>query len=111
MELRSDFGAWWTAARQIALLELQKSSGQQQAWSLGTLAELTLLGVVYGGRDFDVWRAGQEIVAYCERLREVAGLDRFPVLSTKRQFKRYVDFWPRAEWNELAKAAIAALEA
>lgn len=109
--LASEFGAWWAAARQIALWELGRSSGVQQAWPLGTLAELTLLGAVYGGKEFNRQRAKEQIVDYCQRLREVTGLDTFPAFSTQRQFKRYVEVWPREEWDDLAKAAIAALEA
>jgi hypothetical protein len=107
--LPAEFGAWWVAARQIALWELEKASGAQQAWPLSTLAELTLLGAVYAGSGFDLQKAKEDIVAYCEKLREVTGLDMFPVYSTRRQFKRYVDFWPREEWNDLAAAAIGAL--
>jgi CHAT domain len=103
------FGAWWVAARQLAQWELDKTSGPQQAWALSTLAELTLLGAVYGGSSFNEQRAIQELVGYCQRLREVTSADPFPVFSTRRQFKRYVDAWPRSEWDRLAAAAVQAL--
>jgi len=35
----------------------------------------------------------------------------FPVFSSRRQFKRYLDDWPRKEWRDLAAAATAALSA
>lgn len=104
-----EFGAWWVAARQIALWELSKAAGAEQAWPLGTLAELTLLGAVYGGGGFKLEEAKKDIVDYCERLRKAIRDDTFPVDSTLRQFQRYQQFWPRDQWNDLAAAAIAAL--
>ena len=49
--LVADYGAWWAAARQIADWDLRKATGEKQAWALATLAELELLGSIYGGRD------------------------------------------------------------
>ena len=43
--------------------------------------------------------------AICYRADKVL----FPVRSTLRQFQRYLDFWNRDEWQELAAAAVAAL--
>lgn len=107
--LPATFGGWWIAARQIAQWELEKASGPEKAWPLSTLAELTLLGAVYGGSGFDEQQAKQELVGYCQKLRGVSGADSFPVFSTRRQFQRYVDFWARAQWDELAAAAVQAL--
>jgi hypothetical protein len=107
--LASEFGDWWTAARRIAQWELEKQAGAQQAWPLSTLAELALLGRVYAPA-FDQEGARKEIVTYCQKLREVTRLDPFPVDSTRRQFRRYLDFWKWQGWDELAEAAVNALE-
>jgi hypothetical protein len=107
--LATQYGEWWSAARQIARWQLGTASGADQAWPLGTLAELALLGAVYAGNGFDAARAEAELTGYCRQLREVSAGNSFPVASTRRQFKRYVDFWPRAEWAPLAAAALAAL--
>jgi len=40
---------------------------------------------------------------------DLGGKNPFPVRSTLRQFQRYLDFWNRDEWQELATAAVAAL--
>jgi len=104
-----DYGPWWSAARQIAQWELRTASGEHRAWALGTLAELELLGVVYGGPNFEEAKAQEAIARQCCELVDVVGKDAFPVSSTRRQFLRYRDTWRNDRWEELAKAAIAAL--
>ncbi len=106
--LASDFGSWWTAARQLASWQLRKATGVPRAWALGTLAELELLGAIYA-RDFDPSRARDAIVDLCEELCRLVGKDAFPVSSTRRQFLRYLDPWESDSWTDLAKAAVAVL--
>ena len=74
------------------------------------LAELELLGAAYGGTNFDVDRAEKEIVRCCEQIRKFRGSDPFPMMSTQRQFRRYIQYWNRNEWAGLARAALTALE-
>jgi hypothetical protein len=107
--LSAQFGDWWSAARQIARWQLDTAAPSDQAWPLGTLAELVLLGAMYAGGSFDAARAKAELTGYCTRLRQVVGVGGFPLLSTRRQFRRYIDFWPRPEWAPLAAAALTAL--
>jgi hypothetical protein len=102
---------WWVAARQIASWQLQTGSRVARAWAYGTLAEIEMLGVVYGGIDVNHEDTKGRIVEYCGKLRALAGDESFQVLSTRRQFQRYLDWWRSAAWNDLAQAAVDALTA
>jgi hypothetical protein len=107
--LAKDYGLWWEAARQISEWQLCKTTGEQRAYVLATLAELSLLGVAYGGQRFRPTQAEKDIRKYCEEMLHLLGADAFPVLSTQRQFRRYLEYWARDHWNDLAKVALAAL--
>jgi hypothetical protein len=109
-ELAREYGPWWTAALQLAGWQLGSASGLDQVWALGTLAELELLGAAYGGTSFDGDRAEKEIARCCEQIRKFRGSDPFPMMSTQRQFRRYIQYWNRSEWAGLARAALTALE-
>jgi hypothetical protein len=103
------YGALWSATRHIAELELRKATGEKQAWALATLAELELLGSMYAGKSFDPKKARTVIESFCCRIYDAVDRDAFPVFSTRRQFKRYLENWPRQEWKDLAAAGSAAL--
>jgi tetratricopeptide (TPR) repeat protein len=107
--LVQEYGAWWSGARQIATWALRTATGEKRAWALGTLAELELLGAVYGGPAFDAGDARKEIVKHCRDLVDAVGKDAFAVASTRRQFMRYLRIWPRESWNALADHAIEVL--
>src|SRR4029453_9107585 len=62
----------------------------------------------YGGKAFKREDARNEIWRFCREMHEAVDRDAFPVFSTRRQFRRYVDDWPRQEWKDLAKAALEA---
>lgn len=101
---------WWTVARHVATLQLdprQAMVGEDRAWTLGTMAELELLGSVYGSATPDLDR----LIDWCQELVEIVGGDSFPARSTLRQFQRYRDAWPQGKWQYLAEPAIAALMA
>jgi hypothetical protein len=101
--LGTEHGGLWTTARELAHRQLPRATGMDRSWLLATLAELELLGAVYGGSHYQIDKARQSIVDYC---RDLIGLaETFPVESTKRQFERYVRFWRRPEWTPLAEAA------
>ena len=107
--LAIDYGEWWKATRQIAEWQLRTATGDNRAWALGTLAELELLGVVYGGSDFDTKAAKERIGDFCREIVDVMGKDSCPVSSTRRQFVRYRDTWSNSLWNGLAEYAIECL--
>lgn len=109
-ELREQYGKTWIAALQIAQWHYRNTTGEDRIWALGTLAELTLLSSVYGEqKDADQKLAKSEIKRCCKEIRELADVDDFAIFSTKRQFRRYLNYWRRPEWKELAKAALRAL--
>lgn len=108
-ELAVRFGYAWTAARQIAMWELRGAAGEKEAWAFGTLAELELLGSVYAGAAFDPKQSRREIKRVCQRICEAVEEDAFPIFSTRRQFQRYLEHWPRDIWNSLAKVAVDSL--
>jgi len=109
--LREQFHGWWMAARQVAQWELAEPCAAGRAWALGTLAELELLGAVYGPRGYRTADAAARIAAQCREIAAVAGAGSFEVASTRRQFQRYRDHWPRSRWASLVKAALQALPA
>jgi hypothetical protein len=107
--LRTEYGKWWLVAWQLAQWQLRTAAITDRVWAHGTLAELELLGAVYGGDAFRPQLAKDRIVEHCRQIRELSA-DSFPVLSTQRQFRRYVDHWSRTQWEELAQAALVTLE-
>lgn len=108
--LAREYGNWWIAARQIALWELQSASEEDEAWAHGTLAELEMLGAIYAGPGGNRDEVKRRVVEHCRALCDHAGRDSFPVFSTCRQFQRYRDCWKRDEWQDVAEAAVKALE-
>lgn len=107
--LRTEYGKWWLVAWQLAQWQLRTAAITDRVWAHGTLAELELLGAVYGGDAFQPQVARDRIVEHCRQIRELS-TDSFPVLSTQRQFRRYVDHWSRMQWEGLAQAALVTLE-
>lgn len=103
------YGHWWKIARQITRWQLSTAVGKDRAWALGTLAELEMLCVVYGGEKYRTEKAVERIDRYCKEMLEIFGPRGFPVQSTVRQFNRYVHVWRQDEWNDLAGAALKAL--
>ena len=103
------YGHWWKTARQISRWQLSIAAGEDRAWALGTLAELEMLAVVYGGETYRADKAVKRIDRYCRKMIEICGPRGFPVQSTARQFHRYAHVWRRDEWVDLARAALAAL--
>jgi hypothetical protein len=102
-------GHWWRTARQISLWQLPAAAGKDRAWACGTLAELELLGVIYGGGECKTEEAAEEISRYCREIVAICGPRSFAVQSTARQFRRYAELWRRTDWDGLAQAALAAL--
>jgi hypothetical protein len=94
---------------QIAEWQLRNATGVDRAWALATLAGLSLLGVLYSESSFDSKEAKDKIVELCQGICDAARDNRFPIFSTSRQFKRYLNYWRRDDWVELALAAVAKL--
>jgi beta-lactamase superfamily II metal-dependent hydrolase len=85
----------WEAACVASDRYLDHRETEQRAWAHASLAELWLIRLASP----DLSEAQQETcvaraVGHAEALsRFYPGVDEFPVLSTRRQFERYVDWW------------------
>ena len=95
-----------------AQLDLQGTDSQSQVWALGNLIELYLLaptipGVASRGPD---WPALAE--AHTQRLLAACPNGAFELFSTRRQVKRYTDWYarlahPDRPWDAQVLAAAA----
>lgn len=101
----------WERTLQLARFEQPGAKGKELAWAWGTLAELTMLGSVYAGKQFRVREAQRLISEACQAIIAAAGSDPFPVESTRRQFQRYCEQWPDDRWSALARLAVDQLSA
>jgi hypothetical protein len=113
--LEDDDSHWWHVARNICNTLATVASGEARYWAYSSLAELELLGTVYGGADYkgpeNLIRVKERIMDCCRQLVQLCGADGFGVQATIRQFRRYrLDSWKlRPEWETLAAAALQAL--
>ena len=62
--------------------QLSTAAGKDRVRALGTLTELEMPGVVYGGEKYNEEKAGERIDRYCKKMLEICGLKGFPVQST-----------------------------
>ena len=103
-ELAQEYSDWWRSVRQICNWQLASAAGKDRAYVYGTLAELELLGAVYG-KIADADAAKKEIRRCCKEILAVCDRDSFPVQSTLRQFRRYLNIWKWEGWSTLAQEA------
>jgi hypothetical protein len=68
-----------------------------------------MLGAIYTQGKLDRKEVKRRIIEHCRAICDLSVKDPFPVSSTCRQFQRYLDFWKRDEWQDLAAAAVGAL--
>jgi CHAT domain len=94
----------------LASRDLEQSLLDDRAWAHGTLAELKMLEL-YHRRDRKTTAADiqPQVVGHCKHLLELMGAQSFHVVSTRRQFQRYVDYWSE-QWGQIAEAAVRALQ-
>jgi hypothetical protein len=81
----------WYAAREAAEADNRR---EQELWASGTLAELYLLAP-HAGQGTRLDEARGQLRELVDRVRRYSSDNDFPVESTKRQFRRYVDWWTR----------------
>jgi len=93
-------------AYKFAERDLSDLDGETRAWAHGTLAELELIrGFHKRSKDGPGNEATKEkIKMHCTELLALRGPHSFEVGSTRRQFQRYVDFWPN--FAESAQVAV-----
>jgi CHAT domain len=96
----------WERTLQQARFEQLGARGKDLAWAWGTVAELTMLGSVYAGKQYRVREAQRTLHEACQAIIAAAGSDPFPVASTRRQFQRYCNQWADKRWVELARMAV-----
>jgi hypothetical protein len=99
----------WAATRGWAMGDLRRTDVATRGWAHGSLAELELLAA-YHQRPFASRKAAAAIVSHCEEIIRLMGPESFHVISTQRQFQRYLDWWDRPEWRELAQTAVDTLK-
>jgi hypothetical protein len=51
----------------------------------------------------------KKVTQHCQAIVALMGADSFHVASTRRQFERYRDYWDRPVWDNIVRAALAAL--
>jgi hypothetical protein len=95
----------WGAALVSANADLCSQQTQGRIWPHGTLAELYLILLAYAPEHVPM---NQEEVhgktlEHIHHLLSIAGYDSFAVQSTKRQFKRYIDWWGSERFESLLK--------
>jgi hypothetical protein len=78
----------WYAAREAAEAD---ADNPDEVWAYGSLAELHMLAAK-AGQAPQPERARIALIALAQRVR-VTGCGRFPIDSTRRQLRRYVDWW------------------
>jgi hypothetical protein len=81
--------AYWHAAAVSAGIDRKRPD---EVWALGSLAELYLLAPAAGLPD----QIAKSIEVLEEMKRRVGSGNRFPLESTARQFRRYVQWWTSA---------------
>jgi hypothetical protein len=91
--------------------ELTRSaSASECAWAHGTLAELEMLRFYHDHTQGLIGEeAGRKAAEHCREIVRLMGLDSFHVLSTRRQFLRYRNWWKVEAFAPIVDAAIAAL--
>jgi hypothetical protein len=86
-------------------LRSQQTQGEEIAWAHGTLAELYLILLAYAPGDVPMNQ--EEIhgktLEHIYHLLSIAGFDSFAVESTRRQFRRYIDWWGSERFESLLK--------
>ncbi|MBU1342739.1 MAG: CHAT domain-containing protein [Proteobacteria bacterium] len=109
--LKDNYSNLWQSALQINQWQLPATKGIDRVWANATLAELELLGVIFGNAQYTKKNAKLEIIRCCKKIMEICTPDEFPVRSTVRQFLRYANkkIWYRKEWADLAQAALDSL--
>ena len=109
-DLANLHGWSWIAARQMAHWQCLQSAGENRAYALGTLAELTLLTPIFATSEYNLDDLKKEIKRCCKEIRDLLEPEAKPIHSTKRQFKRYLTVWSNPLWDDLAREALSALE-
>lgn len=89
----------WSAAWLAASLYLEHPSSDERAWAHGSLAELSLIRLAIA--DAGAEDLARQVQRHLEELVKIVPADRrFPVSSTRSQFRRYTDWWGEPSFQE-----------
>jgi len=85
----------WGAAMVSTRVDLEEAQGEGVVWPHGTLAELYMILLAYDPEHVPVGpeEIRKKTLDHIQTLLSLAGYDSFAVYSTKRQFRRYIDWW------------------
>ena len=85
----------WGAAMVSAHVDLEKAQGEAMVWPHGTLAELYLIMLAYDPEKvpLEAEEISPKTLEHIEILLSLTGRDSFPIYSTQRQFRRYIEWW------------------
>jgi hypothetical protein len=102
--------ALWTMARLLSLYDLNTGSNKTRSWAYGNLLELYLLSLLPEilpavSPEIAPDAGGIEKLAldHQDRLIDIAGADSFEVYSTRRQMRRYLEWFEPLTNNGLAQ--------
>jgi len=100
-----------TTASRLARRDLTAENATTQAWAHATCAELEMLACYHGTDPEAPPPDGvvERVVDHCREIVRLTDASSFQVASTRRQFQRYVNHWPNALWDAVARAAVNAL--
>ena len=73
-------------------------NAETRAWALGSIAELGLLATLDPRLTLDEGEPGLSVTRLVDHVRAFPDTfpDQFPIISTRRQLERYVDWWTKA---------------
>jgi hypothetical protein len=109
--------ARFAMAKELASKDsMHAEENRERAWACGTLAELEMLSKHYeASKRRQVKTIIKAVKEHCSNLIQHVGPDDFAVNSTRRQFKRYLDYWGDTKDNEwlrdIAGEAVSTLSA
>lgn len=100
----------WNLARLLSRQEFQSLDAEAQAWALGNLVELFLIALLL--KDPPP-HAREQALDYARQLVARADVNSFQVYATRRQMRRYLDFFESAqpEWEQVVRLAMDLFDA
>jgi hypothetical protein len=85
----------WGAAVVAAQMDLESDNPETRGWAHSTLAELYLIVLTFKEKELSVTHHSARANArkHVDLLVELRGRESFEVYATRRQFRRYTDWW------------------
>ncbi len=93
----------WGAAMVSTQVDLEEAKGEGVVWPHGTLAELYLMLLAYKPEHLTIEQEEihKKTLDHIHALLSLVGHGSFAVYSTRRQFKRYIDWWGNEVFESL----------